>query len=267
MCERWLTMGKITKREMIYIFIITQLIIFMALGGVALIYMKVTDSTTLINQVSLISGVTSIILALIAIVYAFFQSYDSSKQNTLVNETLIRVSTKVDELISLKTDMASMKSDITSQLAEVAAGLEETKASVDEEEEIPEVNKKEINEKISGIQEYIKDISISSNNKTTHLNRTLRYPFTIVFNINNKNELTKEGFLNQMKDVFLKIQDDLRYPIIKLSYSKIQYTNKNAILMIIVTTDKPRMTMEDVLQEKLQQYLPKDIEVVGLFRN
>jgi hypothetical protein len=124
---------KLTSREitMIFIFIIIQLVIGITIVALAFIFIKVTDSGTLINQISLVSSVTSIMLAFVAIIYAFIQSYNATKQNSAINGTLEKVSFKVNELITLKTDIADLKENLPLKLTHLIQNIEETKESVE----------------------------------------------------------------------------------------------------------------------------------------
>ncbi|MET1177553.1 hypothetical protein ABG775_06205 [Peribacillus simplex] len=150
-------MKKLSIREIVFTFIIIQFIILTTLLVLAFIFIKVTDSTTLVNQISLVSGVTSIILSVVAIIYAFIQSYSSSKQNTTVNNALDKVSDKVNELVTLKTDIADLKENLPYKLSHMIQNIEETKESV-ENTEAEGVSKDIIYSRLQELQNSLEDM-------------------------------------------------------------------------------------------------------------
>lgn len=153
-------MKNITRRELVFIFIIVQLVIFC--GGLLIAYFfgKITDTAVIVNQISLVSSFTSIILALVAIIYAFFQSYSSSQQNQMLHDTLNKINQKIEELVSIKTDVADLRSELTNQLTTVLGGLEDTKATLDETDY--DNNKEELNKKLSTLEDSIKNIILKN---------------------------------------------------------------------------------------------------------
>ncbi|MGW6383234.1 hypothetical protein [Peribacillus butanolivorans] len=157
-------MKKLSNREIVFTFIIIQFIILTTILVLAFIFIKVTDSTTLVNQISLISGVTSIILSFVAIIYAFIQSYSSSKQNTTVNIALEKVSEKVDELVTLKTDIADLKENLPYKLSHMIQNIEETKESV-ENTQAEGVSKDIIYSRLQELQNSLEDMLSKSNSQ------------------------------------------------------------------------------------------------------
>jgi hypothetical protein len=154
-------MKELTKREMILIFVIIQFIIVTGLLAAAFILTKVLDTQDIINQISLVSSITSIILALVAIIYAFFQNYSSSQQSGLLHEMLTKINQKIEELVSLKTDVANLRSDLANQLSTVLGGVEDTKEAI-EVSGPDDDNKGEIYKKLSLLENTIKDMMIKS---------------------------------------------------------------------------------------------------------
>lgn len=114
---------KVNKKDLIFTFIILQLLLIIGVLIVSFIFVKTTDSATLINQISLVSGVTSIILAFVAIIYAFFQSYSSGRQNKSLENLLSKVSDKVDEIGPLKKEVVDSKKEITQFLSKLDGSL------------------------------------------------------------------------------------------------------------------------------------------------
>ncbi|NIK67953.1 hypothetical protein [Paenibacillus sp. BK720] len=123
-------MDSITKRELIYWFIIFDLILLIT-GALT---WKFKNSQDVINQISLVSSISSILLALVAIVYAFFQSQDSSKQSGQLQNTLMKINDKIEELTEIKDELRSIKdefysfrADSKSDIAQIHTLLEEQK--------------------------------------------------------------------------------------------------------------------------------------------
>ncbi|MGD6876148.1 hypothetical protein [Bacillus infantis] len=122
---------KISKKDIIYIFIILQLIIFLIALTVIFISVKVTDPSTLINQISLVSGIASIILAFVAIIYAFFQSYSSGKQNKSLEDLVSKISNKVEEIGPLKQEVLDSKETIKRFVLNLEGSLSQSFQQID----------------------------------------------------------------------------------------------------------------------------------------
>lgn len=99
--------GSIARKDLIYCFIIFDLILLLA----GLFTWKFRDSQDVINQVSLISSISSILLALVAIIYAFFQTISANKQSDTVHNTLIKIEEKVNELGRVKDELSTIKDE------------------------------------------------------------------------------------------------------------------------------------------------------------
>lgn len=195
-------MRNLTKRELIFIFVIIQLVLIC--GGLLAAYFfgRVTDTTAIVNQISLVSSFTSIILALVAIIYAFFQSYSSSKQNQMLYGTLGKINQKIKELVSLKTDVADLKNDLTTQLASVLGGVTETKVTV--ENSVPDENKEEINNKLSSIEDRIKDIILQNYMNTNHK----KYEYRV--HVIKKESVEDQEVYEWIKNLTIKLNDIVR---------------------------------------------------------
>lgn len=101
---------KSSKKELVYIFIIIDLVIL----TVCLVTWKFKDSQDIINQISLVSSVSSILLALVAIIYAFFQTLASTKQNDQMQSTLSNINKKITELGDIKDEFSQIKDEFNS---------------------------------------------------------------------------------------------------------------------------------------------------------
>lgn len=98
---------------------------FLILVVVTTLYLTkyVIDYSFIMDQISLASGVASIILAIVAIIYAFFQSYESGKQSESLQDLLSQVSRKVEEIGPLKQEVADTKQEVKRSLMELQGSL------------------------------------------------------------------------------------------------------------------------------------------------
>lgn len=95
----------ITKKDLFYWLVIL-------LAGMILIFVwKVGEQDTLINQFSLAGSVSSILLALIAIAYAFFQTNDASNENKLMIQTLDKIREEVEQLGSVNESLINVRNE------------------------------------------------------------------------------------------------------------------------------------------------------------
>lgn len=98
----------ITKKDLSYI------IAFLGITIVLVFSWRAGDISVLVNQISLVGSVSSILLALIAIGYAFFQANNSSWENKQMIDTLTLVNKKVEELGEIKDEMVVIKNELNS---------------------------------------------------------------------------------------------------------------------------------------------------------
>jgi hypothetical protein len=98
----------ISKKELILGFIIFDLI----LAIIMVITWRTTDNTNLVNEISLGSSLLSITLAVLAMVYAFFQTKSSSEQNMMVHNNLQKISGKLNELNEVKVVLSSYRDEV-----------------------------------------------------------------------------------------------------------------------------------------------------------
>ncbi|MBU8733447.1 hypothetical protein KM915_25885 [Cytobacillus oceanisediminis] len=209
-------MKKLTSREitMIFIFIIIQFIILTTILALAFIFIKVTDSGTLINQISLVSGVTSIILAFVAIIYAFIQSYNATKQNSAINGTLEKVSLKVNELITLKTDIADLKENLPLKLTHLIQNIEETKESV-ESVEAGGGSKDVIYTRLDELQNSLEELYLKSKSNDNNKENKKIFIVRAVFN----KELESTQANSHIRSIVAQLKRDLHPLRIGLSKS------------------------------------------------
>ncbi|MFJ8216076.1 hypothetical protein [Bacillus cereus] len=90
------------------------------------------EGKVLIDQISFASSLTSIILAIMAMIYAFFQARESSQQNVQVQSSLNKIDDKVFELFTIKEDVSSLKKDLELQSEGVSSSISAIKGVVGE---------------------------------------------------------------------------------------------------------------------------------------
>ncbi|QDQ03161.1 hypothetical protein FOH38_23470 [Lysinibacillus fusiformis] len=100
---------KITKTNLILGFIIFDLVAVL----ITLATWRAKDSQQIINEVSLWSGIASIILAIVAIGFAFLQSYQSTKQSIEVYNALEKINEKVKGINDIKSQVSEIKDNLT----------------------------------------------------------------------------------------------------------------------------------------------------------
>lgn len=99
-------LDRFSKKELLSYFIIIDLAVVI----IILISWKLADSTKLVDLISFAGNIASILLALIAIIYAFFQTFATQ-------DVLNKITEKVDEVTIIRDKV----SEISAQMAEVAA--------------------------------------------------------------------------------------------------------------------------------------------------
>ncbi|GIN71261.1 hypothetical protein J14TS2_17360 [Bacillus sp. J14TS2] len=97
----------ITKKDLSYV------IAFLIFALILIFTWRAGGVEVLVNQISLVGSISSILLALIAIGYAFFQTNNSSWENRQLSDTLGRVNDKVEELGQIKDEMAVIKDELS----------------------------------------------------------------------------------------------------------------------------------------------------------
>lgn len=97
----------VDKKDLLYGFIIFDLILAM----IGMMVWKFYTAEELIIQISFGSTIASILLAVVAMVYSYIQSYESSGQQAVVQLALSKISDKVDELASIRDELNSLRND------------------------------------------------------------------------------------------------------------------------------------------------------------
>lgn len=117
-----------SKREIIFSFIIFDLILCIVIVAI----WRAETTSELLNQISLGSSIASILLALLAIGYAFIQSRDASQQNIStqimldkINEKLEQVKVVKDELNLYRGEVASFREDSKTHTTSLLESLKE----------------------------------------------------------------------------------------------------------------------------------------------
>ncbi|MGG3840778.1 hypothetical protein ABEV00_27615 [Paenibacillus thiaminolyticus] len=194
-------MKNLSKRELIFIFVIVDL--FLVVSGLvtAFVLIKVTEPEEIINQITLGIGITSIVLAFVAIIYAFIQSYSSVIQNENVNKALTQITGKVEDLVTLKLDMVELKNEVSSQITEVLTVLHTTKEGVSKEV-VTEEDKEVINKKITEMENIFQDLSLK--NAALDLNgRMQQERYEVTFRL--LEDLPLEQLMEIVRELALKL--------------------------------------------------------------
>ncbi|MFC4778218.1 hypothetical protein ACFO9Q_15570 [Paenibacillus sp. GCM10023252] len=100
-------LGEMRRRDLIYWFIMIDL----TLGIIGLFVWKFYDAKELIDQISFAATLSSILLAIVAMVYSYVQSYESSAQNRMVQSALSSIVDKVDEVSHIRDELALIRQD------------------------------------------------------------------------------------------------------------------------------------------------------------
>jgi hypothetical protein len=137
---------KLEKKDLYYGFSIIYLVSIL----VAVIVWKYSDSKILVDQISFASSIASIILAVVAMIYAFFQTKESSSQNVIVQETLHKISQRVDELMAIRGDISEFKSSQESMLSTLNS-ISISIDSISDEKDVPET----VQRKLKNAQEQL----------------------------------------------------------------------------------------------------------------
>ncbi|SDZ00548.1 hypothetical protein [Thermoactinomyces sp. DSM 45892] len=142
-------LDKVEKKDLIYLFLAIDLILIL----IAVVVWKYSDAQLLVDQISFGSSIASIILAVVAMIYAFFQTQEASSQNAIVQEALYKISSQVDELNAIRDEINSFRLEqvaMKEQVVSIANNL----GDISVQKDIPESAKKEL----KNVQEQLKDV-------------------------------------------------------------------------------------------------------------
>ncbi|MHA4180664.1 hypothetical protein ACX168_31120 [Bacillus cereus] len=166
-------MSELEKSNFIQKVIMGNGIIMLLLLLMGMIAIFVTGYTTngkvLIDQISFASSLASILLAIMAMVYAFFQAKESSQQSLQVNSSLEKIDGKIIELVTIKDEISSLRSILEEQSEWINNSTEELENIVIDfkgtTEKNPKENKDELQRKIEDIEAKLN--KIQENKKKT----------------------------------------------------------------------------------------------------
>lgn len=100
-------MKNVTRKDIIFGFITFDLIGFICF----LIVWKLGTTQDIVNQLSLASSISSILLALVAIIYAYMQTNETSRQNMQVQDALNKITEKVESVVLIRNEFESFRED------------------------------------------------------------------------------------------------------------------------------------------------------------
>lgn len=208
------------KKNFIQKVIMWNVIVILALLllGMITIFTKgiMIEGKVLIDQISFASSLTSIILAIMAMIYAFFQARESSQQNVQVQSSLNKIDDKVFELFTMKEDVSSLKKDIELQSEGVSSSISDIKEVIGEIKEtageLKTPDATEYNQKISAVEKKIdqlekKNIFVTAKGKSnrgtntlpnTYNQETLMKFYEAALKYNKMNEAVKKLDSNQL---------------------------------------------------------------------
>lgn len=113
-------MKKTIEREIkVYWFIV----VFVSVAFVIAVTWRGGDSTILVNQISFAAAITSIILAVVAILMSIFQSSDSGRQNEALRNTLENIQIQTLNLGNIRNDLLGYQKEVIGFRTESAENL------------------------------------------------------------------------------------------------------------------------------------------------
>ncbi|HDR8054325.1 hypothetical protein [Bacillus cereus] len=191
-------MSELEKSNFIQKVIMGNVIIILLLLLMGMIAIFVTGYTTngkvLIDQISFASSLASILLAIMAMVYAFFQAKESSQQSLQVNSSLEKIDGKIIELVTIKDEISSLRSILEEQSEWINNSTEELENIVIDfkgtTEKNPKENKDELQRKIEDIEAKLNKIQ-ENKKKTEGLINPLLLGENIQLNGNISNDQDK----------------------------------------------------------------------------
>ena len=191
-------MSELEKSNFIQKVIMGNGIIILLLLLMGMIAIFVTGYTTngkvLIDQISFASSLASILLAIMAMVYAFFQAKETSQQSLQVNSSLEKIDGKIIELVTIKDEISSLRSILEEQSEWINNSTEELENIVIDfkgtTEKNPKENKDELQRKIEDIEAKLNKIQ-ENKKKTEGLINPLLLGENIQLNGNISNDQDK----------------------------------------------------------------------------
>lgn len=169
-------MGELEKSNFIQKVIMWNVIILLLLLLIGMIAIFVTGYTSngevLIDQISFASSLSSIILAIMAMIYAFLQAKESSQQSLQVNSSLEKIDGKIIELVTIKDEVSLLRSIFEEQSEWINNSTEELENILIDfkgaTEKKPKENEDELQRKIEDIEAKLNKIQ-ESKKKTGEL--------------------------------------------------------------------------------------------------
>ncbi|MGE8015282.1 hypothetical protein [Bacillus mycoides] len=129
------------KRDLCFIFVVINLSLFSIIITGLYLKKNVIKYNFIMEQISFASSIVSILLAIIAIIYAFVQSYQSGIQNQAMQNLLTLISTKVEGINVVKEEVANSKLEIKTELAKMHAIFHASSEQIDSHADIEPIDK------------------------------------------------------------------------------------------------------------------------------
>jgi hypothetical protein len=177
-------------KDLVYSFIILDLILIIVGLMVYMVFGKFEDPSIILDQVSFTSGIISIILATVAIIYAFLQSREATSQNRLVHQGLSTVNERIAQFTLIREDFDKMRKVFENQSNHVENSVGDIRdimtdlKSIQQEQQdgsgsgaldIIDEKFKKIDDKLDKIEKSNKSTYSFSNKYDSILNRKVDY--------------------------------------------------------------------------------------------
>jgi hypothetical protein len=214
-----------------FLSIFTILHLFLALILVSVIYLNnnVIDYSIIMDQISLASGVSSILLAIIAILYAFFQSYESAKQKDSLEKLLSEISNKANEIGTVKQEVINSKKEITSAVLQIASSYSSSFDQLDTDiKKADSVNSKNISEMYKSlfnnlIESTLKEVDEHKfQGKTSNMKKSQEFYVTVTTKDFKPNQALIDGIdlsIPFIKHFRTHVKTDMTLPAISSNYT------------------------------------------------
>lgn len=147
-----------TKKDFAYwVIFLMEIIVF-------LLVWRWDSEQHLANQISLVGSVFSILLALVAIGYTFFQTQSSSHENKVILNTLMKVNDEInklesinDSLRNINKDLVHFKNESSSYQEKTDQNLSTLRESLEDKSWIDELSFNKSEESMDNLKEELKN--------------------------------------------------------------------------------------------------------------
>ncbi|MBP2635536.1 MAG: hypothetical protein H6Q72_1443 [Firmicutes bacterium] len=171
-------LAQFTRKELLAWFVIIDLVAV----TVGIAAWKFSQAQEVVDQIGFASSLASIIMAALAIIYAFFQTNASTEQNTLLQLNVQKIGEQVNALSGISTEIAQFRSNFDERMKIVTSLKDEYLQS-----------NKSIQDSINTIAEITN--KLGSVDKNDELIDQIKQEVTKLYN---NNQLQNEKFKNNL---------------------------------------------------------------------